>query len=51
MNILIFTPEECVTKQKAALYIWLIATKQRHHFVNKGLYNQSYDFSHSHVWN
>ena len=24
--------------------------KQRHHFVNKGLYNQSYVFSYSHVW-
>ena len=49
MNILIFTPEECVTKQKAALYIWLIATKQRHHFVNKGLYSKNYDFFSSQV--
>ena len=24
--------------------------KQRHHFANKGPYNQSYDFSSSHVW-
>ena len=24
--------------------------KQRHHFANKGLYNQSYGFSSSHVW-
>ena len=24
--------------------------KQRHHFANKGLYSQSYDFSSSHVW-
>ena len=24
--------------------------KQRHHFANKGLYNQSYSFSSSHVW-
>ena len=24
--------------------------KQRHHFDNKGLYSQSYDFSCSHVW-
>ena len=24
--------------------------KQRHHFSNKGLNNQSYGFSHSHVW-
>ena len=24
--------------------------KQRHHFADKGLYNQSYDFSSSHVW-
>ena len=24
--------------------------KWRHHFANKGLYNQSYDFSSSHVW-
>ena len=24
--------------------------KQRHHFVNKGLYSQSYGFSNSHVW-
>ena len=24
--------------------------KQRHHFVNKGLYSQSYGFSSSHVW-
>ena len=23
--------------------------KQRHHFVNKGLYSQNYDFSSSHV--
>ena len=23
--------------------------KQRHYFANKGLYNQSYDFSSSHV--
>ena len=23
--------------------------KQRHHFVNKGPYSQSYGFSHSHV--
>ena len=24
--------------------------KQKHHFADKGLYNQSYDFSSSHVW-
>ena len=24
--------------------------KQRHHFVNKGLYTQSYGFSNSHLW-
>ena len=24
--------------------------KQRHHFVDRGSYNQSYDFSSSHVW-
>ena len=24
--------------------------KQRHHFANKGLYSQSYDFFSSHVW-
>ena len=24
--------------------------KQRHHFVNKGPYSQSYGFSSSHVW-
>ena len=24
--------------------------KQRHHFVDKGLYSQSYDFSSCHVW-
>ena len=24
--------------------------KQRHHFADKGLYSQSYDFSSSHVW-
>ena len=24
--------------------------KQRHHIANKGLYNQSYGFSSSHVW-
>ena len=24
--------------------------KQRHHFADKGLYNQSYGFSSSHVW-
>ena len=24
--------------------------KQRHYFANKGLYNQSYGFSSSHVW-
>ena len=24
--------------------------KQRHHFANKGLYSQNYDFSSSHVW-
>ena len=24
--------------------------KQRHHFANKGMYSQSYDFSSSHVW-
>ena len=24
--------------------------KQRHHFANKGLYSQSYDFSSSHIW-
>ena len=24
--------------------------KQRHHFVNKGSYSQSYSFSSSHVW-
>ena len=24
--------------------------KQRHHFADKGLYDQSYGFSHSHVW-
>ena len=24
--------------------------KQRHHFTNKGLYNQSYGFSSSHIW-
>ena len=24
--------------------------KQRHHFVNKGLYSHSYGFSSSHVW-
>ena len=24
--------------------------KSRHHFVNKGLYSQSYVFSSSHVW-
>ena len=27
-----------------------IFKKQRHHFVNKGLYNQSYGFSISHIW-
>ena len=25
-------------------------TKQRHHFADRKLYSQSYDFSHSHVW-
>ena len=24
--------------------------QQKHHFVNKGLYRQSYGFSNSHVW-
>ena len=24
--------------------------KQRHHFINKGPYSQSYGFSSSHVW-
>ena len=27
-----------------------IITKQRHHFINKGPYSQSYGFSSSHVW-
>ena len=24
--------------------------KQRHHFADKGLYSQNYDFSSSHAW-
>ena len=24
--------------------------KKRHHFANKGLFSQSYDFSSSHIW-
>ena len=31
-------------------YTMLCIKKQRHHFANKGLYSQNYDFSSSHVW-
>ena len=27
-----------------------VLKKQRHHFADKGPYNQSYDFSSNHVW-
>ena len=30
--------------------LWQHIKKQRHHFVNKGLYSQSYGFFSSHVW-
>ena len=29
---------------------WQHIEKERHHFADKGLYRQSYDFSSSHVW-
>ena len=29
---------------------WQHIEKERHHFADKGLYSQSYDFSSSHVW-
>ena len=36
--------------RKAMTNLDRVLKKQRHHFVNKGLYNQSYGFSSSHVW-
>ncbi|KAB0340675.1 hypothetical protein FD754_022927 [Muntiacus muntjak] len=35
---------------KAITNLDSIFKKQRHHFVNKGLYSQSYGFSISHIW-
>ena len=35
--------------RKAMTNLDRVLKKQRHHFVNKGLYNQSYGFSSSHV--
>ena len=35
---------KAVTSQDSVL------KSKRHYFANKGLYNQSYDFSSSHVW-
>ena len=36
--------------RKAMTNLDRVLKKQRHHFVNKGLYNQSYGFSSSHIW-
>ena len=33
-----------------SFYCWIVITKQRHYFDNKGSSCQSYDFSSSHVW-
>ena len=36
--------------KKAMTSLDSVLKKQRHHFADKGLYNQSYGFSGSHVW-
>ena len=36
--------------RKAMTNLNNVLKKQRYHFVDKGLYSQSYDFSISHVW-
>ena len=36
--------------RKAMTNLNNVLKKQRYHFVDKGLYSQSYDFSGSHVW-
>ena len=36
--------------KKAMTSLDSVLKKQRHHFADKGLYNQSYGFSDSHVW-
>ena len=40
-----------VCHQTKSCSIWLVSTKQRHPFANKGLCCQSYYFSYSHIWN
>ena len=37
-------------ERKAMTNLDSILKKQRHHFADKGLYSQSYDFSSGHVW-
>ena len=37
-------------ERKAMTNLDSILKKQRHHFADKGLYSQSYDFSNGHVW-
>ena len=39
-----------ILRRKAMTNIDSILKKQRHHFANKGLSSQSYDFSSNHVW-
>ena len=36
--------------RKAMTNLDSVTKKQRHHFANKGLYNQNYVFSSYHVW-
>ena len=36
--------------RKAITNLDSIIKKQKHHFVNKGPYSQSYGFSSSHIW-
>ena len=42
--------EACFLEKKSPNKPRQYTKKQRHHFTNKGLYNQSYGFPSSHVW-
>ena len=37
-------------EKKTMMNLVSIIKKQRHHFADKGLYNQSYGFPSNHVW-
>ena len=42
--------KRCLLLGRKAMTNLHCVLKRRHHFANKGLYSQSYEFSNSHVW-